>query len=96
MQHALEHSTAVVYECLCLSFNSGLADGSHLVRCHGIGLLCADGEFEANHGFDLAQFGLVPGLDSGFHGSPLVVENSSVYRLNEGSFVEEEFAVLGP
>lgn len=68
---------------------------THLLRGHGVGLLCADGELEANDGFDLAQFGLVPGLDSGFHGSTLVVKNSSVYRLNEGSFVEGDFVGLG-
>lgn len=86
MQHA------IAWQCvrMFLSINRGLVARTvfvwtHLLRGHGVRLLCADGEGKANHSFDLAQLGLVFGLDSGFHSSTLVVENPSVYRLSNGS-----------
>lgn len=59
---------------------------TYLLGGHGIGLPCSDGKGEADHGLDLAQFGLVSGLDSGFHGSRLVVENAPVYGLKRRRF----------
>ena len=59
------------------------ADGAnHLLRDHCIGLFCTHGEGEVIDGFDLAQFGLVPRLDGGFHGRVLVVKSAAVNGLH--------------